>query len=246
MIGRKLSAAEANKIIFERIPLDRRMAATYHPIIVMDCACYIADSLFALLKEKRIRTTLPYTRRLKAEINKYRSENRVVMHSDLYADFSQHTIDIYKWMYNDILIYQQSYIQEVLKRGIRTTNEMKTTIAQLYIIRTLTQYVIALDRKFSQEMSDILGKQIHYTTEDNKRCLGIIKAANEMLSFLNIPLDLHSEFTDRSYKVLKNKVSRIKFEYDTDRHCHTDGVTDNSNTTDCDSPNAPKNDRCEG
>lgn len=175
---RKLSVEEMNKIILEKIPLEERLRAVYIPIIVMDCACYLSEDLLTILRTLRLDDTKKTSRIIRSCVEGYRNDNYRVMRSDLYQDLSNSTKEFYNSLSRDIIIYQIQYQQAMLDKGLRFGIEVEKLIAIAYIVRELVRFVLELDRNFSKRMSDLLGKEINYTTEDNHYCLEMIKALN--------------------------------------------------------------------
>ena len=207
---RKLSVEEMNKIILEKIPLEERLRAVYIPIIVMDCACYLSEDLLTILRSLRLDDTKKTSRTIRSCVEGYRNDNYRVMRSDLYQDLSNSTKEFYNSLSRDIIIYQIQYQQAMPDKGLRFGIEVEKLIAVAYIVRELVRFVLELDRNFSKRMSDLLGKEINYTTEDNHYCLEIIKALNGLFDILKVPGYLRTNQTDMAFRVFKNKVNSIK------------------------------------
>ena len=207
---RKLSVEEMNKIILEKIPLEERLRAVYIPIIVMDCACYLSEDLLTILRTLRLDDTKKTSRTIRSCVEGYRDDNYRVMRSDLYQDLSNSTKEFYNSLSRDIIIYQIQYQQAMLDKGLRFGIEVEKLIAIAYIVRELVRFVLELDRNFSKRMSDLLGKEINYTTEDNHYCLEMIKALNGLFDILKVPSYLRTNQTDMAFRVFKNKVNSIK------------------------------------
>ena len=207
---RKLSVEEMNKIILEKIPLEERLRAVYIPIIVMDCACYLSEDLLTILRTLRLDDTKKTSRTIRSCVEGYRNDNYRVMRSDLYQDLSNSTKEFYNSLSRDIIIYQIQYQQAMLDKGLRFGIEVGKLIAVAYIVRELVRFVLELDRNFSKRMSDLLGKEINYTTEDNHYCLEMVKALNGLFDILKVPGDLRTNQTDMAFRVFKNKVNSIK------------------------------------
>ena len=207
---RKLSVEEMNKIILEKIPLEERLRAVYIPIIVMDCACYLSEDLLTILRTLRLDDTKKTSRTIRSCVEGYRNDNYRVMRSDLYQDLSNSTKEFYNSLSRDIIIYQIQYQQAMLDKGLRFGIEVEKLIAVAYIVRELVRFVLELDRNFSKRMSDLLGKEINYTTEDNHYCLEMIKALNGLFDILKVPGYLRTNQTDMAFRVFKNKVNSIK------------------------------------
>ena len=207
---RKLSVEEMNKIILEKIPLEERLRAVYIPIIVMDCACYLSEDLLTILRTLRLDDTKKASRTIRSCVEGYRNDNYRVMRSDLYQDLSNSTKEFYNSLSRDIIIYQIQYQQAMLDKGLRFGIEVEKLIAVAYIVRELVRFVLELDRNFSKRMSDLLGKEINYTTEDNHYCLEMVKALNGLFDILKVPGDLRTNQTDMAFRVFKNKVNSIK------------------------------------
>lgn len=207
---RKLSVEEMNKIILEKIPLEERLRAVYIPIIVMDCACYLSEDLLTILRTLRLDDTKKTSRTIRSCVEGYRNDNYRVMRSDLYQDLSNSTKEFYNSLSRDIIIYQIQYQQAMLDKGLRFGIEVEKLIAITYIVRELVRFVLELDRNFSKRISDLLGKEINYTTEDNHYCLEMIKALNGLFDILKVPGDLRTNQTDMAFRVFKNKVNSIK------------------------------------
>lgn len=207
---RKLSVEEMNRIILEKIPLEERLRAVYIPIIVMDCACYLSEDLLTILRTLRLDDTKKTSRTIRSCVEGYRNDNYRVMRSDLYQDLSNSTKEFYNSLSRDIIIYQIQYQQAMLDKGLRFGIEVEKLIAVAYIVRELVRFVLELDRNFSKRMSDLLGKEINYTTEDNHYCLEMIKALNGLFDILKVPGHLRTNQTDMAFRVFKNKVNSIK------------------------------------
>lgn len=176
----------------------------------MDCVCYLSEDLLNMFRSLKLDVTKKANREIKYNIEGYRSDNHIVMRSDLYKNLSAHTLEFYNSISWDMLLYRMQYQQAMLQRKINIGPDMEQIVAFIYVIRELVKFVIELDRHFSKEIADILGKEIHYTTEDNQYCLNMIKILNHLLSALCIPNDLKTDQTDMSFKVFKNKVNSIQ------------------------------------
>lgn len=207
---KKLSVEEMNKIILEKVPLEERLRAVYLPIIAMDCACYLSEDLLTILRTLRLDDTKKTSRVIRSCVEGYRSDNCYIMRSDLYKDLSNSTKEFYNSLSRDIFIYQLQYRQAMLNLNLNLSLEVEELVAVAYIVRELVRFVIELDRKFSKRMSDLLGKGINYTTEDNHYCLEMIKALNGLFVILKVPGDLRTEQTDMAFRVFKNKLNSVK------------------------------------
>lgn len=207
---RKLSVEEMNKIILEKIPLEERLRAVYLPIIVMDCACYLSEDLLTILRTLRLDDTKKTSRTIRSCVEGYRKDNHRIMCSDLYQDLSNSTKELYNSLSRDIIIWQVQYQQAMLDGGLRVGIEVGKLIAVAYIVRELVRFVLELDRNFSKRVSDLLGKEISYTTEDNHYCLEMIKALDGLFGILKVPGYLRTNQTDMAFRVFKNKVNSIK------------------------------------
>lgn len=207
---RKLSVEEMNKIILEKIPLEERLRAVYLPIIAMDCACYLSEDLLTILRTMQLDDTKKTSRIIRSCVEGYRSDNYYVMHSDLYKDLSNLTKEFYNSLSRDMRIYQLQYRQAMLDRKLNLGLEVEQLVSVAYIVRELVQFVLELDRQFSKRMSDLLGKEINYTTEDNHYCLEMVKALNGLFSVLKVPSDLKTDQTDMAFRVFKNKLNSVE------------------------------------
>ena len=208
--GKKLSVEEMNQIILEKIPLDERLRSVYVPIIAMDCACYLADDLLAVLKVQRKYDTRKNSRGIRACSEGYRKDNYVVMHSDLYRDLAKATKEFYDSLSKDFFIYKVQYRQALLNRKMHLdTLEEGDIMTYAYIIRDIVQYVIDLDRQFSKRISDLLGKDIRYTTEDNEYCKELVSEMNKLLVLLGVPNDLSTSQTEMALSIFKNKLKTV-------------------------------------
>lgn len=207
---RKLSVEEMNKIILEKIPLEERLRAVYIPIIAMDCACYLSEDLLTILRTLRLDNTKKTSRVIRECIEGYRKDNYYVMHSDLYRDLSNSTKQFYNSLSGDMTIYQLQYRQAMLDRKLSLSSEVEQLVSVAYIVRELVQFVLELDRQFSKRMSDLLGKNINYTTEDNHYCLDMVKALNGLFSVLKVPGDLRTDQTDNAFRVFKNRLNSVE------------------------------------
>lgn len=207
---RQLSVEEMNKIILEKIPLEERLRAVYLPIIVMDCACYLSEDLLTVLRTLRLDDTKKTSRVIRNCVEGYRTDNYRVMRSDLYQELSNSTKEFYNLLSQDMLIYQLQYRQAMLNRKLTFGVEVEKLVAVAYIARELVHFVLELDRKFSKRMSDLLGKDVTYTTEDNHYCLEMIKALNGLFVVLKVPGDLRTEQTDMAFRVFKNRLNSVR------------------------------------
>lgn len=207
---RKLSVEEMNKIVLEKIPLEERLRAVYIPIITMDCACYLSEDVLKILRTLRLDNTKKVSRIIRTCVEGYRKDNYQVMRSDLYKDLSNLTREFYNSLTLDFTIYRIQYQQALLDRNCHLRIGCEELIALAYIVRELVCFVLELDREFSKRMSDLLGKNIHYTTEDNHYCLEMVKILNELFSILQVPNDLRTEYTDRAFKVFKNRLHSVR------------------------------------
>lgn len=79
-----------------------------------------------------------------------------------------------------------------------------------YIVRELVRFVLELDSSFSKRISELLGKGINYTTEDNRYCLEMIQTLNGLFDILKVPGDLRTEHTDMAFRVFKSKINSVK------------------------------------
>ena len=199
-----------NRIILEKIPLEERLRAVYIPIIAMDCACYLSEDLLTVLRTLRLDATKKTSRVIRSCIEGYRNDNYRVMHSDLYQDLSNSTKEFYNSLSCDMQIYQLQYRQAMLDRKLNLGSEVERLVSVAYIVREIVQFVLELDRQFSKRMSDLLGKDINYTTEDNHYCLDMVKALNGLFSVLKVPSDLRTNQTDMAFRVFKNKLNSVE------------------------------------
>ena len=167
----------------------------------MDCACYLTEDLLSVLRCLRMDVTKKPCRALNACVEGYRKDNCRVMRSDLYNNLTKYTKEFYVSLSKDMTIYRMQYQQALLDRRITTSVEVEQIVARTYVIRELVRFVLALDRKFSRRMSDLLGRDITYTTEDNHYCVEMINTLTQMLRALGIPLDLETHQTDMAFKV---------------------------------------------
>lgn len=207
---RKLSAEEMNKVILEKIPLEERLRAVYLPIITMDCACYLSEELLNILRTLRLNDTKKTSRVIRECIEGYRRDNYWVMHSDLYQDLSNSTKAFYNSLSQDMMVYQLQYRQAMLDRKLSLSSEVEHLVARAYVVRELVHFVMELDREFSKRISDLLGKGINYTTEDNHYCLEMIRALNGLFSIFKVPFNLTSNQTAMAFRVFKNRLNSIK------------------------------------
>ena len=207
---RKLSVEEMNKVILEKIPLEERLRAVYLPIIAMDCACYLSEDLLTILRTLRLDATKKTSRVIRSCVEGYRNDNYRVMHSDLYQDLSNSTKEFYNSLSRDMMIYQLQYRQAMLDRKLSLGLEVEQLVSVAYIVREIVLFVLELDRQFSKKMSDLLGKNINYTTEDNHYCLDMVKALNGLFSVLKVPGDLRTNQTDMALRVFKNRLNSVK------------------------------------
>lgn len=208
---RKLSVEEMNKIILEKIPLEERLRSVYVPVIAMDCACYLVDDLLLILKTQRKYDTRKNSRGIRACSEGYRRDNYTVMRSDLYEDLSKTTKEFYNSLSVDFYIYRLQYGQALLNRFLHLdTLEEKNIMTFAYIIRDISRYVIELDQQFSNRISELLGKDIHYTTEDNEYCKNLITEMNKLLDLLGVPKDLSTPHTEMALSIFKNKLKAVQ------------------------------------
>lgn len=150
------------------------------------------------------------SRVIRSCVEGYRTDNYRVMRSDLYQELSNSTKEFYNSLLQDMLIYQIQYRQAMLNRKLNFGVEVEKLVAVAYIVRELVRFVLELDRKFSKRMSDLLGKDINYTTEDNHYCLEMIKALNGLFVVLKVPGDLRTEQTDMAFRVFKNRLNSVR------------------------------------
>lgn len=211
---RKMSTEEMNKLVLERVPLEERLRAVYLPIIAMDCACYLADDLLVVMGKAQLDSTKKISRTLRSSVEGYRSDNQRVMRSDLYKNLTNSTRGFYNSLSQDMLVHQIQYQQALLDRKLYFTEGVTKIVALSYIVRKIVRFVLELDRDFSKRISDLLGKEVTYTTEDNHHCVAMENALSQMLKVLdfeNVGLDsLETYQTDMSFKVFKNKLNNVK------------------------------------
>lgn len=208
---KKLSIEEMNKIVLEKIPLDERLRSVYVPIIAMDCACYLVDDLLLILKAQRKYDTRKNSRGIRACSEGYRKDNYKVMHSDLYNDLAKTTKEFYDTLSTDFFLYKLQYGQALLNRKMHLdTLEEENIMTFAYVIRDIARCVLDYDRQFSKRISDLLGKDIHYTTEDNEHCLNLVKEMNKLLDLLEVPKDLSTPHTEMALSIFKNKLKTVK------------------------------------
>ena len=212
---KKASTEEMYNIIQEKIPLNERMRFVYLPIIAMDCACYVGEDLLGVLRELKLSSTKKVSRELRTCIEGYRRDNYNVMHSDLYGHLEAFTKDFYSSITQDLFILQLQYQQKLLDMKVELSPEKYKLTALSYMVHRMVQYVIELDRKFSARMSLLLGENIHYTTEDNRYCIRIVKAMKMLPSLVGVPMDattMVSERIDMSFKVYMNKLNKVEIQ----------------------------------
>lgn len=207
---KRLSVEQMNKLLLEKIPLCERLKAVYLPIIAMDCVCYLAEDLLDMLKRFRLDSTKKSSRVIRACVDGYRKDNCQVMHSDLYRNLTNSTKEFYDSLSRDMLIFQVQYRQAMLDRNMEFDSEAGTLVAVSYIMREIAGLVIELDREFSKRVSDLLGEGITYTTEDNKYCLEIIRAINELFGVIRVPSDLQTVQTEMAMRVFRNKLNSVQ------------------------------------
>ena len=212
MTYRKASIEEMNKIILEKVPLDERLRAVYIPLIAMDCACYVGEDLLQSLREIRLDGTKKISRELRECIEGYRKDNYYVMHSDLYKRLENFTKEFYSSIMKDLYILQLQFQQALLDEGVYISTDLSRLTALFCMVRKMIGYVIDLDRKFSKRMSDLLGAQINYTTEDNQYCVRILAATKSFQDTIGISLsaaELASEKIEMAFRVYTNKLNQI-------------------------------------
>lgn len=214
MNRQELSVEMMNKILLEKVPLKMRMEAVYVPLVVMDCACYLADDLLILLAQARYDGTKKSSRAIREYVQNYRSDNRTVMHSDLYKNLSEFTKGFYNSVCKDITIWGLQYQQELLNRKIYLDTMRSKLVALCCVIQRLASYMLALDRHYSDEIQKLLGHGIIYTIQDNPNAMGIVRETDNLMSALGIvptAFDKVSANINTAFKVFENKLKQIEF-----------------------------------
>lgn len=207
---RKLSVEEMNRIVLEKIPLEERLRSVYLPIIAMDCACYLAEDLLTIMGTLRLENTKRVSRIIRSCVEGYRKDNYDVMRSDLYRNLENSTKKFYTSISRDMVIHQVQYRQALLDKGIHLEMDVAKMIAITYIIRGIVELVVELDRSFSKRISDLLGKDIHYTTEDNHHCTILKSTLTDLLHIMNVPDSLKTSQTTMAFMVFKNRLNSIR------------------------------------
>lgn len=210
---RKMSIEEMRNLVLEKVPLEERMRSVYIPLIAMDCACYLGEDLLQTLRELKLDSTKKLSREIKQCIEGYRRDNYMVMRSDLYKRLENFTETFHNGVKNLLVILQWQYQQEMTKRGVKLSADIRKIISFACALKKMIQYVIDLDRSFSKRISDLLGDDIHYTTEDNRYCVRMINAINSLQGSLDIPsdlMDMTSVNVENEFRAYTNKLNQLK------------------------------------
>lgn len=208
--GKQLSTERMNEVIRERVPYEERMKFTYLPIIVMDIACNIGDDVLNMMKAYKSESTKKYNRVLRQHIKEYRQENEMAMKSELFANISCFTNELYMALAKDLTIHQLQYQQALLSNGITMHPSMCNIVAYTSVIKRLLHYVMDCDRQYSKIVSERLRGAYTFRVQDCIHCLSIIRAINEMFKDMDIP-ELKSDNIDLAFKIFKNKLDRIVY-----------------------------------
>lgn len=202
---KKLSAEEANKIILEKVPMEERLKSVYHPMIAMDCSLYVLRECLAQIRSMgSSKTKRPY-RELKECYENYCNENYRAMRPSLFRKFTEQTKELYKIWGTDFIIFRLQYQQALLSRGIEVSTQVAMVSSLACVVKRINVYVVNLDRSFSNRISELLGKGVHYQTSDNGYSLRIISAVDSLLEVLGVPY-IDTDNTELAIKVLDTKI----------------------------------------
>ena len=203
---RKLSIEEANKIILEKVPMDERLKSVYLPMIAMDCSLYILRECLDRIRDMQLSNTKKPYRELRECDENYCNDNYRAMQPDLFRKFTEQTKELYEIWSRDFIIFNFQYQQALLNVGCNVGAELAMIIALACMVKRINKYVIDLDRKFSNRISELIGKGINYQTSDNGYSLRIIKAVDSLLTIFGVPTDISTDNTDLAMRVFNNKL----------------------------------------
>ncbi len=202
---KKLSVEEANKMILEKVPMEERLKSVYHPMIAMDCSLYIFRECLAQIRNMGSKKTKkPYRELMECDEN-YCNDNYRAMQPTLFKKFTEQTKKLYKIWETDFIIFRLQYSQALLTKNIEVSQQVAMITALACVVRRINMYVINLDRSFSNRISELLGKGVHYQTSDNGYSLRIIKAIDSLLEILGVPY-IDTAHTELAMKVLDVKL----------------------------------------
>lgn len=205
---KKLSVEEANKIILEKVPMEERLKSVYHPMIAMDCSLYILRECLTQIRNMGLsKTKKPYRELMECDKN-YCNDNYRAMQPTLFKRFTEQTKELYKIWGTDFIIFRLQYSQSLLNKNIKVSSQVAMIAALACVVRKINMYVINLDRSFSDRISELLGKDIHYQTSDNGYSLRIVKAIDDLLGVLGVPY-IDTKHTELAMKVLDVKLKAI-------------------------------------
>lgn len=197
-------------LIAERVPLEQRLRSVYIPITATDVAFYLWEDLERQLITAKVSVMRPMTRKMRFIISDYRKKISDVMQTPLYKSLSGKTRELYDSITMHNLVCRLQYQQALLDRGISITPTLRNIVATAYQIRDVMKYVIEVDREFTKMISDFLGPDVPYYTQDNQHSLDTIKCCEQLMGILGVPTDLKSTQTELAMKVLKNKINELK------------------------------------
>lgn len=206
---KKLSVEECNKIILEKVPLEDRLKSVYHPMIAMDCSLYILRDCLAQIRTLGYQKTKKVYRELLECDKLYSSDTYRAMQPKLYNEFTEKTKELYKLWSQDFFLFQLQYFQIIRNLGVEITKQEALVIALAYLAKRINQYVITLDRKFSELLSSYIGMGIVYQTSDNSYSLKIIEAVDRLLEVFNVPTDITNAQVELSIKIFDTKLREV-------------------------------------
>lgn len=202
---KKLSVEEANKIILEKVPMEERLKSVYHPMIAMDCSLYILRECLTQIRTMgSSKTKKPYRELMECD-KSYCNDNYRAMQPTLFKKFTEKTKELYKIWGTDFIIFRLQYSQALLNDNIEVNQQVAMIAALACVVKRINMYVVNLDRSFSNRISELLGKGIHYQTSDNGYSLRIIKAVDDLLEVLGVPY-IETTQTELAMKVLDVKL----------------------------------------
>ena len=178
---KRLSENEMFQIVLERVPLEERLKSVYVPIIAMGCALYLVEDLLSLLRTVKFDKTKKSSRIITEASKNYVRGNNTVMTKELQDILKEKVDTFYSGVSKDLTILGLQYAQALLDKGLQKSSSESMILNYAYTIKVVVSLITRMDREFSKRISDILGKDIVYMTEDDGNCIRLLEGIDKLI-----------------------------------------------------------------
>lgn len=206
---KRLSENEMFQIVLERVPLEERLKSVYVPIIAMGCALYLVEDLLSLLRTVKFDKTKKSSRIITEASKNYVRSNNTVMTKELQDILKEKVDTFYSGVSKDLTILGLQYAQALLDKGLQKPSSESMILNYAYTIKVVVSLITRMDREFSKRISDILGKDIVYKTEDDGNCIRLLEGIDKLILSLDAPLELDSSRIELATKIVTIKLNNL-------------------------------------